>query len=71
MGAVVEGMKVGQAALKAIIAGHDIVLICKKSKHIEIAHTTVSKAIARAEGVAAARFAESRARILKFLATLS
>jgi beta-N-acetylhexosaminidase len=46
MGAVVEGLSVGQAALAAIEAGHDLALVCRKRDNIEAAARSLGEALA-------------------------
>ncbi|MDR2301115.1 MAG: beta-N-acetylhexosaminidase [Deltaproteobacteria bacterium] len=66
MGAVANKLKIGQAALEALIAGHDAVLICRKRPLIEETHRILVESMVVGE-LKGERFGASVTRLETFL----
>jgi beta-N-acetylhexosaminidase len=69
MGAVVKNGDLGQAALSALLAGHDLLLVCRKRDLIEAAYTGVLNGLI-GSGANSQADSPSRRRIEAFLAKL-
>ena len=61
MGAVVKNYPLGEAAVGAISAGHDLALICRRADYIEECRTALSRAV-RAGGITETRLTDALSR---------
>jgi beta-N-acetylhexosaminidase len=62
MGAVTNDLAPAEAAVKSVLAGHDLILVCRKLNLIEQAHEALAEALAEEE-IPASQFVESFGRL--------
>jgi beta-N-acetylhexosaminidase len=70
MGAVVNHLEPGEAAVSAVLAGHDLILICRKLSVIERVHEALAEAMASGR-VSTSRFVASYGRLCSLVDSLN